>query len=286
MQWKPYSVNEQIKITHLYSLFKGVRGKEYSFEGETHPFWECVYVVDGSICASADDKVYNMSAGELIFHKPLELHKLSVTCNKPATIFIFSFSAEGELCNFFEGKVFYLSNKQRHIIENLIAYMQDKLEYSNPEKDLLAETKMYLNPFETLPHYPQAVVTQIYSLFFSLYESSDTLSVSTSHSSVIFSEAVSFMSDNICDNPSITEVARQVGISQAGLKNVFRKYAGMGVHKYFLKLKLKTAAEMLTQGISVTETAEKLGFSSQGYFTKCFKREMDYLPSEITKNRR
>jgi len=95
MQWKPYSVNEQIKITHLYSLFKGVRGKEYSFEGETHPFWECVYVVDGSICASADDKVYNMSAGELIFHKPLELHKLSVTCNKPATIFIFSFSAEG-----------------------------------------------------------------------------------------------------------------------------------------------------------------------------------------------
>ena len=285
MQWKAFEVNEQIKITRFYSLFKGERSKEYSFEGETHPFWECVYVLDGSICASADDKIYNMNSGELIFHKPLELHKLSVTGNKPATIFIFSFSAEGELCNFFEGKVFYLSSKQRHIIENLIAYMQDKLDCEKEYKGI-SETKMYLDAFERLPHYSQAVLSQIYNLFFSLYESNSTLAVSTSHSSVIFSEAVSFMSENVCENPSITEVARQVGISQAGLKNIFRRYAGMGVHKYFLMLKLKTAAEMLSQGVSVTETAENLGFSSQGYFTKCFKREMDYLPSEITKKSR
>lgn len=286
MQWKAYKVNEQIKITRFYSLFRGVRSKEYSFEGETHPFWECVYVIDGSICASADDKIYNMNAGELIFHKPLELHKLSVTGNKPATIFIFSFSAVGELCDFFEGKVFYLSNKQRQIIDELIAYMQDKLEYVDVEYNEYSETKMFLDAFETIPHYSQAVLNQIYNLFFSLFESNSTLSVSTSHSSLIFSEAVNFMNENIRDNPSIPDISRSVGISQAGLKNIFRKYAGMGVHKYFIKLKLKTAAEMIEEGISVTETAEELGFSSQGYFTKCFKREMNYLPSEITKKRR
>lgn len=280
MDWIPYSVKEQIYISEFYTMFKRDYDKTYVFPGETHNFWECVYVISGSICVSADERVYNMNAGEIIFHKPYELHKFYITGEKNAELFIFSYSAKGELCSYFCDKVFYLSEKQQKIIENLIMYMQNKINELNIKTEN-GQENMYLIPFEEVPTYSQTVVTQVYSLLFSLFNSSEAIPVSTTHDSIIFGEAVSYMNSRIYESPSVEEIAKKVGISQAGLKRVFKKYSGLGVHKYFLKLKLKLAAEMLKNGASVTYTAEKLGFSSQGYFTKTFQRETGVLPSSI-----
>ena len=261
-------------------MFKRDFDKTYVFSGETHNFWECLYVISGSICVSADERVYNMNAGEIIFHKPYELHKFYITGGKNAELFIFSYSSGGELCSYFCDKVFYLSEKQQKIIENLIAYMQNKINELNI-KTVNGQENMYLIPFEEVPAYSQTVVTQVYSLLFSLFNSSEAIPVSTTHDSVIFGEAVNYMNSRIYESPSVEEIAKKVGISQAGLKRIFKKYSGLGVHKYFLKLKLKLAAEMIKNGASVTHTAEKLGFSSQGYFTKTFQRETGVLPSSI-----
>ena len=66
---------EQIHITSMHSLFKIHYECGFEFPGETHDFWECLYILDGELCVSADERIYNMSQGELIFHKPLEFHK-------------------------------------------------------------------------------------------------------------------------------------------------------------------------------------------------------------------
>lgn len=89
------------------------------------------------------------------------------------------------------------------------------------------------------------------------------------------------MREKICDKPSIEEIALNSSVSVSSLKRIFSHYAGMGIHKYFLTLKIKKATEMLLEGSSVTEVAEALNFSSQGYFTKTYKRETGVLPSEI-----
>lgn len=284
MDFIAYPVTEQINISAFYSMFKLNCGKSYIFPGETHSFWECVYVMSGSICVSADERVYNMSSGEMILHKPYELHKFYTTGGKNAELFIFSFSAAGNLCSYFCDKVFYLSEIQQKILENLLAYMQNKINELNISVEN-GQENMYLIPFDMVPSYSQTVVTQIYSLLFTLFSSSEDIPVSTTHDSVIFGEAVNFMNSRIYEYPSIDEISKKVGISQAGLKGIFKKYSGLGVHKYFLKLKLKLAAEMLENGVSVTNTAEKLGFSSQGYFTRTFQRETGVLPSSVCKKR-
>ena len=93
--WRAFPINEQIHISDLYSLFQIHYDKDYEFAGETHNFWECLYVMDGEVCVSADERVYNLKSGEIIFHKPLELHKFTVTSNGGVDVLIFSFSAEG-----------------------------------------------------------------------------------------------------------------------------------------------------------------------------------------------
>lgn len=281
MKWVAHKVKEQLYIPQFYSMDKHDCDKSYIFHGETHNFWECVYVISGSICVSADERVYNMSEGEIIFHKPYELHKFYTTGGKNAELFIFSYTLRGELSDFFSQKVFYLSENQQEIIEKLIEYMQSKYDEFNISTN--GKLINYLKLFDKIPAYSQTVLTQIYSLLFSIYNSSESIPVTTTHDSLIFSEAINYMNSKIYESPSVEEISKEVGISQSGLKRIFKKYSGLGVHKYFLKLKLKHAAKMLESGISVTDVAETLRFSSQGYFTKTFQRETGFLPSTLTK---
>lgn len=282
MEWIPYSVSEQICISEFYSMFKIKCDKSYVFTGESHNFWECLYVLAGTICVCADERVYNMRAGEIVFHKPHELHKFYVTGGKSAELFIFSYSAYGDICSYFNNKVFYLSDKQKKIIRNLINYMNSQLEKFNI-KNADGQENEYLKLFDKVPVYSQTVANQVYALLLSLFNSSEAIPFALSHDTKVFREAINYMNTKIYESPSIDEISKKVGVSCAGLKRIFAKYSGLGVHKYFLKLKLKLAAEMLEEGNTVTYTAERLGFSSQGYFTKTFRREMGFLPSELSK---
>ena len=111
---------EQIHITSMHSLFKIHYECGFEFPGETHDFWECLYILDGELCVSADERIYNMSQGELIFHKPLEFHKFIVNNPKGATVLTFSFSAGGPLTFWLRNKVFKLSQEQTQIIDSLL----------------------------------------------------------------------------------------------------------------------------------------------------------------------
>ena len=66
--------------------------------------------------------------------------------------------------------------------------------------------------------------------------------------------------------------------------NIFDKYAGISVHKYLLKLKINVAKKLLQDGGQVSVVAENLGFASQSYFSKAFKRETGFTPSDFAKN--
>ena len=94
-EWKAFPVIEQIRITDFYSMFIRICDRDYAFLGETHDFWECLYVMDGEVCVSADERVYNLSTGQMIFHKPQELHKFHVVSESGAFLFIFSFCGAG-----------------------------------------------------------------------------------------------------------------------------------------------------------------------------------------------
>ena len=42
----------------------------FQFEGESHPFWEFVYIDSGTASITADGRKFDMSQGDAYFHKP------------------------------------------------------------------------------------------------------------------------------------------------------------------------------------------------------------------------
>ena len=275
--WRAFPINEQIHISDLYSLFQIHYDKDYEFAGETHNFWECLYVMDGEVCVSADERVYNLKSGEIIFHKPLELHKFTVTSNGGVDVLIFSFSAEGSLTVWLRDKVFGLSAVQKTLIEAMLMYIQlQKAADVQPQKEY-----RYLLPYEHLPNYMQMIVTYLYQLFLSLADEGIVSEVSSAPDAMIFGKAIGYLNSNLDRQPTILEIARFCNVSESSLKRVFDRYAGMGVHKYLLKLKIKAAMELLQDGEGVSAVAERVGFSSQSYFSKAFKRETGQNPTEF-----
>lgn len=280
MAWNSYEVKERVKIERLYSLFKRHYNKGHHFLGEMHDFWEVVYVVDGEVIISADENVHNFKSGDIIFHKPLELHKFNVVGESGATLLIFSFSMTGDICKKMERKAYHLDKYRRSIMKSFI-------EFYDYESDKLSEREPKRTSYDILPYFVddsiflQTVSTYICRIVLSLSDGTNTLSKTKTHETELFKQALVIMNERVAEQLSVDKLASSLNMSVSSLKRLFDKYAGMSVHKYFLTLKIKTATLMLKGGMTVNEVADALGFSSQGYFSATYKRETGNNPSQI-----
>lgn len=280
MAWSSYEVKQQIKIEKLYSLFKRHFERGHRFLGEMHDFWEAVYVVDGEVIISADENIHNFKSGDIIFHKPLELHKFNVIGENGATLLIFSFSMSGSIYKNMERQAFHLDKHNRNVIKNFLEFLeiQAKSEYGVENIDLFGD---FMPKFANNDIFLQTVAIWISRIVLSLASGAHTLPKTKTHETELFKRALEIMNIRVAENLSVDELAIMLNISVSSLKRLFDKYAGMSVHKYFLTLKIKTATLMLKGGMAVNEVSDALGFSSQGYFSSTYKRETGNNPSQI-----
>ena len=274
MNWKSYNIEKVVQVDEFFTLYNPHYAADFNFLGEMLDFWECLYVIDGSVCVSADERIHHLSAGDVIFHKPMELHKFYVTDKNGADLLIFSFNMEGSLCAEMKNKVLRANENQRKIIEKMLVLTNKyRIETTNEPENLL----------ENIKDKPEIQEFSIYveEFIISLSKNESSLKTHTTAESDLFKKAVRYMAENIKTPLSVSDISDHLNISSSSLKRLFNKYAGMSVHKYFLSMKMKTATSLLANGMTVCEVSDELGFNSQGYFSVAYKRETGKSPSEI-----
>ena len=65
MKYFPVGLKDEIKIKDIVTVHYFEYTKNYKFPGESHNFWECVYIENGSICVTADGRVHNLTEGDI-----------------------------------------------------------------------------------------------------------------------------------------------------------------------------------------------------------------------------
>ena len=270
-----HKINNVVTIDKLYNIYVARHEAGYFFPGESHDFWECSFVLEGKTCVGADEKIYHLQTGDFMCFKPMGFHTF-MESDVDATVLTLSFSASGDIMDFFTDKLFTLSDSQKAILDNIFQILptEFKLDFPVPEKT------HYFRFFEKTPIKLQLAATFITQLLLSLYENSTANPSLQSPEAIAFKKAIDYMNKNIYSQISIAEIAKYCGVSQSGLKRIFAKSTGHPVHKYFLKLKLNAASMCIKNGESITATALKFGFPSQSYFSIVFKRETGISPSE------
>ena len=78
-----------LHIDGIHTAFSVQREKGYSFKGESHSFWEMVYVLDGTVGIMAGSKIFHLNKGKVVFHKPYEFHRIwSADDSSPAYLVV------------------------------------------------------------------------------------------------------------------------------------------------------------------------------------------------------
>ena len=93
-----------------------------------------------------------------------------------------------------------------------------------------------------------------------------------------------YIDEHIEKNISFQEICIKLDIDYKYASNCFKKDLGIGFSKYFNKVKMEKAKEMLeTTDLLIQNIAEKLGYTNAYYFTRTFKSIYGMSPAEYRK---
>lgn len=264
------TVNRCICIKSIITGIDADRDKDFFFSGESHSFWEAVFVSDGEITATADERIYKLKQGMLLFHKPMEFHRLIADGKNSSHLKIISFTAEGELMKSFENRCFNLSLSEQDAFSEISDYfIKANLAYSDaPDRfDYISNT----------------AVTLLEGFLLRLKEKKEYTPKHSSYNEEVYYRIVKTVKDNCYRQLTVNDIANLLNMSASNIKRVFAIYSDIGIAKYFLNLRIRRAKEMLQEGLSPYEVAEKLGFKPN-YFYTVFKREVGITPNKYAKS--
>ena len=267
-KYKP--INRCICIKSIFTGIDADRDKNFVFNGESHDFWEVVFVSSGEITATADERIYNLKQGMLLFHKPMEFHRLMADGKNPSHLKIISFTAEGELMRHFENRCFNLNISEQDTFSEIADYFRKAY-------------KAFKESSENYGYLANIAATLLESFLLRLKERNDYTPKHSSYNEEVYYRIVKTMKNNCYRQLTVNDIANLLNMSASNIKRVFALYSDIGIAKYFLNLRIRRAKELLQEGLSPYEVAEKLSFKPN-YFYTVFKREVGTTPNKYAKS--
>lgn len=102
------------------------------------------------------------------------------------------------------------------------------------------------------------------------------------HRQVALDEAMDILQAEWLDPPTISRLARRVGLNECYLKAGFRERFGATIAGTVRTLRMTEARRLLERdGYSVHQAAQAVGYAHAGYFAAVFRTEYGCLPSQI-----
>lgn len=213
--------------------------EEYSMFG-LHKNWHLIYLYSGELTVTLNDSVYNLRPNGVVLIAPEDFYYIN---QNNAYFTVLNFEINSHIDFNLNSKVFIIGDN---------------------EKELLNSFLLSVNPIER---------QSIFNLFLFLCGKHTEVQAELGNKKIrLYKKAVSLMERYITSSLTVDELAEMLNISLSMLKRIFAQFSSIGVHEYFLILKIKKAKELLLSGDSVTHTAKVLKFSSQAYFSAAFKR--------------
>ena len=255
-------IRKGFELTAFFSVFRHTHQAGFTYPGESHPFWEIVYVVSGGIQAIENTEVYELKEGDMILHAPMEFHSIRNHRDTPAKVLITTFSVVGALPENLSGGIFALSAKERADYETLFRQLENFWEQQSSDglDGLLCANRLS-------------------AFLIELAGSSSAQRMASSHTALEYRRVIQAMNENLYTNCTLNELAQELSISVSYMKMLFRRYGGIAPKAYYSQLRSNEAVRLLQNGLPAADVAEKMNFSSANYFSTFMRRQTGILPS-------
>jgi two-component system response regulator YesN len=118
------------------------------------------------------------------------------------------------------------------------------------------------------------LLSHIRQLFLLVYETRDQ------NKNYFVDRAVRYIKANYPKEISLGSIAQEIRVSPYYLSKLFRKYTGKTCTELIAEERIEAAKRLLNQNYSSKETCFQVGFNSQNYFLKIFKKYVGVTPGE------
>ncbi len=287
MQYYKHKLENLIVVEKIVTIHYLELKRDFSFPSETHDFWELVYADKHAVIAQNGRENVFVEEGEVLFHKPNEMHSLAADGKTFPNVFILSFVCKSRAMNFFEGR-------KCKVPKNFVRFIymiaeEGKRTFNLPHFDPNL-TKMEFLPDPALGG-QQLIKNYLEILLIGMMrtetEKADTGVIflrEEEEDASITSRAISYMKENVTKKLSVGEICEEVHYNKSYLFRIFKKDTGSTVMEYFTRLKIERAKEYLREGkLNVTQISELLAFDTPNYFTKTFRKVTGYSPLQYKK---
>lgn len=134
--------------------------------------------------------------------------------------------------------------------------------------------------YESAAYYQlsSCLVTQLLALVYSSAIIHDT---QQQHKNNLIHVARFRIHENLHQNMNVELLARELNVSYTWLRRAFKETIGVSPGQYHLNMRVEKACKYLKEtGLTITEIAYDLGFTSEFYFSRIFKKKMGMSPKQ------
>ncbi len=280
-------IKKEIEIKGFNSIYYFEFCKDFSHPPERHDFWEIVYIDSGEINAVTDGIGRTLSQGEVIFHKPMELHAHISNRVVPNSMLVVSFTCDSKEMEFFDKKIFSLGktpktlltlfiNEAKNALGTIPNEYADKrsLDFSGAPFGSLQLLECYLTEFLlTLKRGSEDSVSRVIRTEYSR---------SLGQSSIV-ELIIEYMNEEIYGNVTLADICSNFYMGKTQLCALFSEHCGVGPIEYYSKLKVSKAKKLLLEGMSVSKVSDMLGYSTIHNFSRAFKKAVGVSPTDYRK---
>ena len=284
MAFELQHIKRDITIDGFNSIYYFEFGKDFSHTPEQHDFWEMVYVDGGEIISVTDGLGRTLTQGQVIFHRPMEIH--AHVSNKVVSnnMLVVSFTTKSDAMDFFDKKIFSLDKTGKTLLSLFINEARNALGKIAGEYDNKNPIDFSTAPFGSI-QLLECYLTEFLLLLrrntgdSGIKASRDSDSKELAQSSIT-ELIISYLGENVYSGITLSDICKKFFMGKSQLCKLFNDYTGESPIEYYSKLKMAEAKKLLIEdALSVSSVSDILGYSSVHNFSRAFKKAYGFSPA-------
>lgn len=223
----------------------------------------------GTFSFSTSTSSYRFSGGDVFISFPNEIHGTNDIPVSVGEIYWFQLDISNP-----KEFLFMNENTARHMIESLRSLPHHVVQANAEEMRPLIQQAFYLAQRNDEPEF---IASYLQLFLHLLIHSANNEKFALSPD---IGRTLNYILDNITEELPLEELAALANLSCSQYKQKFKKQLGISPRHFINQQKIEYAKLLLLEGMSVTDIAMLLGFTTSSYFSTVFKKYTLYTPTE------
>lgn len=288
LNWVKKNIKNTFIVKKIISVYQKALANTYAYEGDMHDFWELVFLEKGEMTITADQSVFQLYPGQIVFHKPNQFHNISGNKRVENKVIIIGFECNSPKMSFFENRVCQSTHQVRKLF-------YDFIELAKETYECRINLGYVFSPSEPIPSAKEGnlQLLRIYleELLILLYqENINEQPIKNfdpkqfNRNKEITSVIIDYMKQHLYQKITIQDICKHLNYQKTFCCQIFKEETGYSIMDYFNILKIAEAKYLIsTEQYTIQSISELLCFSSPQYFSLVFKKITGETPQQYRK---